>query len=57
MANYSLEQEVIVITGNVTVIENGNQVSGNELFVDLNSSSSIMLGSESNRVEAIIVEN
>ena len=57
MANYSLEQEVIVITGNVTVIENGNQVSGNELFVDLNSSSSIMLGSESNRVEAIIVDN
>ena len=57
MANYSLEQEVIVITGNVTVIENGNQVSGSELFVDLNSSSSIMLGSESNRVEAIIVEN
>lgn len=57
MADYSLEQKIIVITGNVTVIENGNQVSGNKLIVDLNNSSSIMSGSESNRVEAIITEN
>ena len=56
-ANYSLEDEVIIIAGNVVVIENGNQVSGDELVVDLKSSSSIMLGSDSNRVEALIVNN
>ena len=56
-ANYSLEEEVIIITGNVVVIENGNQVSGNELVVDLKSSSSIMVGSDTNRVEALIVDN
>ena len=56
-ANYSLEEEVIIITGNVVVIENGNQVRGNELVVDLKSSSSIMVGSDSNRVEALIVGN
>ena len=56
-ANYSLENEFIVITGKVIVKENGNQVSGNELMVDLKSSSSIMVGSDSNRVEAIIIGN
>ena len=56
-ANYSLEEEVIIITGNVVVIENGNQVSGDELVVDLKNSSSIMAGSDSNRVEALIVNN
>ena len=56
-ANYSLLEEVIVITGNVTVLENGNQVSGNELIVDLKNSSSIMSASDSNRVEAIIINN
>ena len=56
-ANYSLEEEVIIIKGNVVVIENGNQVRGNELVVDLKSSSSIMVGSDSNRVEALIVGN
>ena len=56
-ANYSLEDEVIKIKGNVVVIENGNQVRGNELVVDLKNSSSIMLGSDSNRVEALIVGN
>ena len=56
-ANYSLEEETIIITGNVVVIENGNQVSGNELVVDLKSSSSIMVGSDSNRVEALILNN
>ena len=56
-ANYSLEEEVIIIKGNVVVIENGNQVRGDELVVDLKSSSSIMVGSDSNRVEALIVSN
>ena len=56
-ANYSLEEEIITIIGNVLVIENGNQVSGNELVVDLKSSSSIMVGSDSNRVKALIVNN
>ena len=56
-ANYSLEEEVIIIKGNVVVVENGNQVRGNELVVDLKSSSSIMVGSDSNRVEALIVGN
>ena len=56
-ANYSLEEEIIIITGNVIVIENGNQVTGNELVVDLKNSSSIMVGSDSNRVEALIIGN
>ena len=56
-ANYSLEEEVIIIKGNVVVIENGNQVRGDELVVDLKSSSSIMVGSDSNRVEALIAGN
>tara|TARA_Y100000590_G_C15633094_1_gene981938 strand:- start:768 stop:1232 length:465 start_codon:yes stop_codon:yes gene_type:complete len=56
-ANYSLEEEIIVITGNVMVKENGNQVSGNELVVDLENSSSIMSSSNSKRVEAIILDN
>ena len=56
-ANYSLEEEIITIIGNVLVIENGNQVSGNELVVDLKNSSSIMVGSDSNRVETIVIGN
>tara|TARA_B100001996_G_scaffold65527_1_gene47449 strand:- start:350 stop:814 length:465 start_codon:yes stop_codon:yes gene_type:complete len=56
-ANYSLEEEVIIITGNVVVMEDGNQVAGDELVVDLKSSSSIMVGSDSNRVKALIVNN
>lgn len=57
-ANYSLEEEVVIITGNVVVIEgSGNQVKGDELVVDLKSSSSIMVGSSSQRVEALIVKN
>ena len=57
IANYSLKDEIIVITGNVIVKENGNQISGNELMVDLKNSSSIMVGSDSNRVEALIIDN
>ena len=56
-ANYSLENEIIVITGKVIVRENGNQVSGDELMVDLKNSSSIMIGSDTNRVEALIIDN
>ena len=57
VANYSLEDEVIIITGNVLAKENGNNVSGDELVVDLKNSSSIMIGSDSNRVEALIANN
>ena len=57
IANYSLKDEIIVITGNVIVKENGNQISGNELIVDLKNSSSIMVGSDSNRVGALIIDN
>ena len=57
IANYSLKDEIIVISGNVIVKENGNQISGNELIVDLKNSSSIMVGSDSNRVEALIIDN
>ena len=56
-AKYSLEEGLIIITGNVTVKENGNQITGNELVVDLNNSSSIMVGTNSNRVEALIIGN
>ena len=57
IADYSLEEDVIIIRGNVIVQENGNQISGSELIVDLKSSSSIMTGSDSNRVEALITSN
>ncbi len=57
IANYFLEDEIIIVTGNVLVKENNNQVSGSKLTVDLKSSSSIMVGSDSNRVEAVIVNN
>ena len=57
VANYLIEEEVIIIKGDVTIKENGNQISGNELKVDLKNSSSIMEGSNSNRVEALIVDN
>ncbi len=56
-ANYSLEEEVVIITGNVKVKEKGNEISGNKLVVDLENSSSIMSGSDTNRVEALILSN
>ena len=57
IANYFLEDEIIIVTGNVLVKENNNQVSGSKLTVDLKSSSSIMVGSDLNRVEAVIIDN
>jgi len=57
IANYFLEDEIITVTGNVLVKENNNQVSGSKLTVDLKSSSSIMVGSDLNRVEAVIIDN
>ena len=57
IANYLISEEVIIVKGNVIVKENGNQVRGNELKVDLKTSSSIMEGSNLNRVEALIVNN
>ena len=56
-ANYSLEEEIIIVTGNVAVKENGNKIMGNELVVDLKNSSSIMKGTDLNRVEAFIIGN
>ena len=56
-ANYFIEEEIIIVTGNVVVEENGNKIMGNELVVDLKNSSSIMKGTNSNRVEAFILGN
>ena len=56
-ANYFIEEEIIIVTGNVAVEENGNKIMGNELVVDLKNSSSIMKGTNSNRVEAFILGN
>ena len=56
-ANYFIEEEIIIVTGNVAVKENGNKIMGNELVVDLKNSSSIMKGTNSNRVEAFILGN
>ena len=56
-ANYLIEEEIIIVTGNVAVKENGNKIMGNELIVDLKNSSSIMKGTNSNRVEAFILGN
>lgn len=57
IANYSLESETITINKNVIIIEDGNEIKGNELIVDLKNSSSIMTASDSNRVEAVIINN
>tara|TARA_B100000401_G_C52778552_1_gene707027 strand:- start:481 stop:945 length:465 start_codon:yes stop_codon:yes gene_type:complete len=56
-ANYFLEEGIIIVTGNVSVKENGNRIMGDELVVDLKNSSSIMKGTDSNRVEAFILGN
>ena len=56
-ANYFIEEEIIIVTGNVAVKENGNKIMGSELVVDLKNSSSIMRGTNSNRVEAFILSN
>ena len=56
-ANYFIEEEIIIVTGNVAVKENGNKIMGSELVVDLKNSSSIMKGTNSNRVEAFILGN
>ena len=56
-ANYFIEEEIIIVTGNVAVKENGNKIMGNELVVDLKNSSSIMKGTNSNRVAAFILGN
>tara|TARA_B100001029_G_C15052829_1_gene452073 strand:- start:804 stop:1268 length:465 start_codon:yes stop_codon:yes gene_type:complete len=57
VANYSIENEIITIDKNVIIIEDGNEVRGSQLIVDLKNSSSIMTASDSNRVEAIILNN
>ena len=54
IAKYLIEDETIIISGNVLVIENDNQISGSKLTLELKDSSSIMVGSDSNRVEAVI---
>ena len=56
-ASYFLKEEKIIVIGNVLVKENENQISGNKLTVDLKNSTSIMLGSNSNQVEALIGNN
>ena len=55
-AKYFLEDEIIVVTGNVLVKDIDSQVKGSKLTVELKNSSSIILGSDSNRVEAIITK-
>ena len=54
IAKYLIGDETIIISGNVLVIENDNQISGSKLTLELKDSSSIMVGSDSNRVEAVI---
>ena len=56
-AKYLLKEEIVIVTGDVLVIENGNEIIGNELTLDLVNSSSIMVGSSSKRVEATIMKD
>ena len=56
-AEYFPKKETIIISGNVIVIEEGNKITGNKLTLDLTNSSSIITGSESKRVEAVIIKN
>ena len=56
-ARYFVNDDSIIITGNVLVKENGNEITGEKLIVDLTNSSSIMESSASNRVEATIINN
>jgi len=55
-AQYFLKNNSVLVTENVIVKENGSKIVGDELILDLDSSSSIMKSSNSNRVETIIVK-
>ena len=43
--------------GNVIIKENNNEISGSKLVVDMKNSSSIMVGSNASRVQALITDN
>tara|TARA_B100001778_G_C18517585_1_gene597249 strand:- start:369 stop:863 length:495 start_codon:yes stop_codon:yes gene_type:complete len=57
LAIYSLEDEIITVIGNVIIKENNNEISGSKLVVDMKNSSSIMVGSNASRVQALITDN
>ena len=51
---YNPNENTINMYGNVVVVENQNYVKSDELFLDLNNSTSIMRSITSKRVEAFI---
>ena len=55
IAIYDPNKNILNMYGNVEVIENNNFVKCEELFLDLNNSTSIMKSSSFKRVEAIII--
>ena len=56
-ATYFPEKNTIHMRGNVEVTENNNTIYCEELFMDIDNSSTIMTGNSSDRVEAIIFSN
>lgn len=56
-ATYFPEVNHIYMRGNVEVTENNNTVYCDELFMDIENSSSIMTSNPSSRVEVIIFSN
>jgi|AACY02.8.fsa_nt_gi lipopolysaccharide transport protein LptA len=56
-ATYFPEKNTLHMRGNVEVTENNNTIYCEELFMDIDNSSTIMTGNSSDRVEAIIFSN
>ena len=54
-SEYNPNENTINMYGDVVVVENQNYVKSDELFLDLNNSTSIMRSITSKRVEAFIV--
>ena len=54
---YFPNKNILNMYGNVEVAENNNYVKGDELYLDINNSVSIMKSSSSERVEAFIINN
>ena len=54
---YRPDKDIVNIYGSVEVTENDNYVTGDELFLDIKNSISIMKSTSSKRVEAFIINN
>jgi len=54
-ALYLPNTQILILTGNVHVNQDGNQIKCEELILDIQNSTSIMKGNSTKRLEAIII--